>query len=115
MNPEGRKPGRPRGATKAVVRQRESASLLDKRLHELLVEGGDPVVDKSGKVQLDGEGKVIRRRLSAAMLQVIRARVRDVSGRGGRDRRRESLAEAAASRGFRFDGAQVRPIPPIPD
>lgn len=96
-------------ATKA---QTKMAELLDKAMLEVLKEGGEPIVDNEGKVQLDGKGRVVRRRVSAATMNAIRARLKDLGinsvplqgSAAGR------LAQEAAKQGMKFDGKPIDPF-----
>lgn len=80
-------------------------SLLDRTMLAVLKEGGEPLLDKDGNVQLDGKGRVIRRRISAATMNAIRARLKDVGANvkplGGNYH--DELVERAMARGARVD------------
>lgn len=89
--------------------------LLDKAMLAVLQEGGEPILDKAGNVQLDGDGKVVRRRISAATLNAIRARLKDV---GANTRRtlspHEELVRGAMDRGLDYPESGAEPAGPLP-
>lgn len=95
--------------------QARNAELLDRTLHEILKEGGDPVTDREGKVQLDAKGKVVRSRPSAATLNVIRGRIKDlgISSVPVRGSAAGDLIEEARRRGMKFQGKPITPIGPL--
>lgn len=100
----------------ATKTQTRMADLLDKAMLEVLKEGGEPILDREGKVQLDGKGKVIRRRVSAATMNAIRSRLRDcgVNSLPVKGSATGRLAQEAAKQGMKFDGKPIDPFAKVP-
>jgi len=92
----------------ATPTQKETVELLDEYLLKLLREGGKKVVTSYNE---DGSANVDTVALSAAELNVIRSRVKDlkVESAPGTGTASDSLREQAA---LRFKG---RPMPPLSD
>lgn len=95
----------------------DTAEHFDEMLNAIAREGGDPILDDAGQPVLDPKTKaVLRRRPSAAILQVIRGRLRDCGISGSKPKSKTQGIGGLAER-MRRDGTLKFPaggqLPPV--